>query len=102
MRDKPLPDVRQQSFEGQLCQLAIGEEQAKAHAPDISEPMDVIRDRLVVPLFHLVRSVSFISCTPVKKYLQNCFSRSAHVMMEFAGKEENQAKADPDSETGNK
>ena len=53
MRGKPLPDVRQQSFKGQLCQLAIGKGQAKAHAPDVSEPLDVIRDGLVVPLFDL-------------------------------------------------
>jgi CDGSH-type Zn-finger protein len=31
----------------------------------------------------------------VKNYLWNCFSRSAHVIIEFAGREENQAKADP-------
>ena len=53
MRGKPLPDVRQHSFEGQFCQLAIGEGQAKAPAPDVSEPLDVIRDRLVIPLFDL-------------------------------------------------
>ena len=38
----------------------------------------------------------------MKKYLWTCFSRSAHVMMEFACKEEKQAKADPDSESGNR
>ena len=48
-----------------------------------------------------VRSVIFISCNPAKKYLWNCFSILAHVIMEFAGKEENQAKADLDSESGN-
>ena len=49
-----------------------------------------------------VRYVSFILCIPAKKYLWNCFSRLAHVMMEFAGKEENHVKADPDSESENR
>ena len=49
-----------------------------------------------------VRSVSYISCTPMKKYLWNLFSRSAHVIMELAGKEENQAKADPKNKSGNR
>ena len=53
MRGEPLPNVRQHSLEGQLCQLAIGEGQAKAPAPDVSEPLDVVRDMLVVPLFDL-------------------------------------------------
>ena len=48
----------------------------------------------------LCKTMSLISCTPVKKYLWNYFSKSAHVMMEFAGKE-NHAKDDPDSESGN-
>ena len=49
-----------------------------------------------------VRLVIFISCTPAKKYLWNFFSRSVHVMIEFAGKGENKAKADSDSESGNR
>jgi very-short-patch-repair endonuclease len=52
--------------------------------------------------FTAVRSVSFILQIPVKKYLWNCFSRSAHVIMEFTGREENQAKADPERDNGNK
>ena len=53
LRGELFPDVRQHSFESQLCQLAISEGQAKAPARDVSETLDVIRDRFVVPLFDL-------------------------------------------------
>ena len=45
--------------------------------------------------------VSFISCTPAKKYLRNCFSRLALVMKEFGGSEVNHAKADLERDSGN-
>jgi len=50
----------------------------------------------------LTKSVIFFSWTPEKKYLWNCFSRSAQVIIEFGGNEINQVKADPDKDDENK
>ena len=50
----------------------------------------------------LVKSVSFISCTPEEKNWWNYFSKSAQNIMELAGNIENHIKADPDKDMENK
>ena len=52
--------------------------------------------------FNLTRSVIFFSWTLEKKYLWNCFSKSAQVITELGGNDINQVKADLDNEDENK
>jgi len=82
--------------------LAIIERQAEASAANVSEPLNVISDRFVIPLpdggqvykLHLV-----YSCEEV---LMELLFQIGPCNEEFAGKEENKAKADPDSDSGNR
>ena len=101
MRGKPLPDVRQHSFEGQFCQLAIGEGQAKAPAPDVSEPLNVIGDRFIIPLFdrRQVRDLHLMySCEEV---LVELLLQIGPCNDGFGGSEVNHTKADSERDSGN-
>ena len=50
MRGGLLSDVRQQSLKSQFCQLSITERQAATPASNVSEPLDVVGNRFIVPL----------------------------------------------------
>jgi hypothetical protein len=50
MRGEPLFDVRKQSLICQFSYLAIIERQSEASAPDVSESLNVVGDRFVIPL----------------------------------------------------
>jgi hypothetical protein len=47
-----------------------------------------------------IKSAKRISWRPMKKYLSNCFSKSAQLRIELAGKDANHVKADPDKDRG--